>query len=104
MIVRFYIERTGTLLTLEKLENDHGQVMSTNSLAFYRRLAKGSYRVKISHSTPTARQNAAMVPPRASLTILIADKALEKEHNVTWSKLLESDSCQSHSNFPLALR
>jgi len=34
-----------------------------------------------------------MVPPRALLTILIADQALEKEHNVTWSKLLDEDSC-----------
>jgi hypothetical protein len=54
-IVRFYVERTGTILTLEKLENDHGQVITSNPLAFYRRLSKGSYRVKISHGTPTAR-------------------------------------------------
>lgn len=49
--------------------------------------------MKIGHGTPTARQNAALIPPRASLTILIADQALEKEHNVTWSKLLEDGSC-----------
>lgn len=103
-IVRVYAEHSEMALHLSETSTDHPKQIPTGSSgpSLLKRLSKGSYTVQLSHATAHARKNAEIIPPRTHLTILVADEDTHREYNTTWAQLV--DTCDSGSNFPLALK
>jgi len=52
--------------------------------AVFEKLSAGSYKIQLAHGTAHARQSAEAIPPRAQLTIMVADPALHEKYSKTW--------------------
>lgn len=102
-LLRLYAERAGLVLELEQVDGAHNKPMpGSRGPAIVRKLERGQYRVKVREGTSHARKNTRLLPPRAHLTLLLADEGVEKAYEQTWASVL--DGCGSGAAFPLALR
>lgn len=66
-------------------------------------LEPGEYTAQLTLATTRQRTSAALEPPEAWLTIMVASPASRNYYNETWSSTMSS-RCGSSANFPLALR
>lgn len=103
--VRFYVEKQGVALTLEKLQgsdNGHPSSVATGSTAIAKMVDIGKYRLKIQEPSNHGKKLNALAPPETYMTITFADGPVNDAYQKGWSDI--AGSCPAGATFPLALR
>jgi hypothetical protein len=101
-LVRFSGEHEG--LSVELRRNGASESYGTGvGAGIVRVLEPGEYTAQFTLATAHKRASAALEPPEAWLTIMVASPASRRYYDETWSSATSS-RCGSTANFPLALR
>jgi hypothetical protein len=82
-VVRLYAEHAEITFTLKDVTSAHAKAISggISGSSVAKKLSVGTYKAQLGHATAHSRANAAALPPRTQLTIMVADPAASSYYN-----------------------